>query len=87
MLAFLASQHHNLHMALLTLGLGGSAMTFVQVYPGIRRGMLLASLAVVVMNVRSLQRRPATSAMRVLIVGFSVLTVGVAVWSVIRFGL
>ncbi len=62
-------------------------MTFMQVYPGIRRGMLLASLAVVVLNVRSLQRRPATSAMRVLIVGFSVLTVGVAVWSLIRFGL
>ncbi len=86
MLAFLASQHHNLHMALLTLGLGGSGLTFIRLYPGIRRGMLLASLAVVAVNLRSLQRRPATSAMRVVVVGFSVLTVGVIVWSLIRFG-
>jgi len=85
-LAFLASQHHNLHMVLLTLGLGGSGMTFMQVYPGLRRGMLLASLTLVAVNLRSLQRHSATSAMRAVVVGSSALTVGVIVWSLIRFG-
>jgi hypothetical protein len=86
-LAFLASQHHNVHMALLTVGLGGSGMTFMQVYPGIRRGMLLASLAMVALNLRSLKRRPMASAMRRTVLGFSVLTIVLAVWSVIRLGL
>lgn len=57
LLALLASQHHNVHMALLTIGLGGSGMTFMQVYPGIRRGMLLLSVALVAVNLRSVQRR------------------------------
>lgn len=48
--------------------------------------MLLASLAVVAVNLRSLQRRSAAPAMRVVVVGFSVLTVGIIVWSLIRFG-
>jgi hypothetical protein len=86
-LAFLASQHHNIHMVLLTLGLGGSGMTFLQVYPGIRRGMLLASLVVVALNLRSLKRRPMTSVMRRLVVIFSVLTAALVVWSLARFGI
>jgi hypothetical protein len=86
-LAFLASQHHSVHMALLTLGLGGSGMTFMQIYPGIRRGMLLVALATVALNLRSLQRRPMTSAMRGTVLGFSVLTIALVVWSVIRLGL
>ena len=86
-LAFLASQHHNVHMALLTVGLGGSGMTFIRVYPGVRRGMLLASLAVVVVNLNSLRRRPMTTATRGIVVGFSVLTVALIVWSLIRFGI
>ena len=86
-LAFLASQHHNLHMVLLTLGLGGSGMTFMQVYPGIRRGMLLISLGTVVVNLRSLRRGRTIGAMRAVIAGFSVLTLGLIVWSLTRFGL
>ncbi len=84
-LAFLASQHHNLHMVLLTLGLGGSGMTFMQIYPGIRRGMLLVSLGTVVVNLRSLRRT--RGAIRAAIAGFSVLTLGLLVWSLVRFGL
>jgi hypothetical protein len=87
LLAFLASQHHNVHMALLTLGLGGSGMTFMTVYPGIRRAMLLLSLSIVVVNLRSLLRQPAPPTMRTVVAGFSVLTLGTIVWSLIRFGL
>jgi hypothetical protein len=86
-LAFLTSQHHNLHMVLLTFGLGGSGMTFMQVYPSVRRGMMVLSLAAVAMNLSSLRRRPAPPSIRVLIVGSSVLTVGVIAWSLLRFGL
>ena len=86
-LAFLAGQHHNLHLALLTLGLGGSGMTFMEVYPSIRRGMLVMSLVVVAVNLRSVRRAPATFAMRALIVGSSGLTLGVIAWSLLRFGL
>ncbi len=86
-LAFLASQHHNLHMALLTLGLGGSGMTFMQIYPGIRRGMLLLSLGTVVVNWRSLRQGRTTGVMRAAIASFSVLTLGLILWSLIRFGL
>lgn len=40
--AFLASSHHTLHMALVSIGIGGSSLLFG---PGIRRAMLLVSLA------------------------------------------
>lgn len=87
LLAFLASQHHNVHMALLTLGLGGSGMTFMKVYPGVRRAMLLLSLLVVAVNLKSLRRQSAPPAMRAAVVGLSVLTIGVIAWSLSRLGL
>lgn len=86
-LASLASQHHNVHMALLTLGLSESGITFMQVYPNVRRGMLLVSFAAVAMNLRSLRRQSPPPSMRLVIVGFSVITVVVIVWSLVRFGL
>lgn len=86
-LAFLAGQHHNLHMALLALGVGGSGLTFMQVYPGLRRGLLVLSLAVVAVNLRSVQRGPMTVPMRALVLVTSGLTLGFVAWSLIRFGL
>ena len=87
LLAFAASQHHNLHMALIALGLGGSGMTFMRVYPGIRRGMLLASVVMAAVSLRSIHHGRANPAMRTLTIGFSVLTLAIIAWSVIRFGL
>jgi hypothetical protein len=86
-LAFLASQHHNVHMVLLAVGLGGSGMAFMRAYPGIRRGMLIVSLGVVVVNLNSLRRGRVSAAMRVIVMGFSLLTVALLAWSVVRFGL
>lgn len=87
LLAFLATQHHNLHMILLTLGLGGSTLAFMQAYPSVRRGMLLVSLAIVALNLRSLRRAGGPGGMRLAVLGFSVLTVVIAAWSVVRLGL
>ncbi len=66
-LAFLAGQHHNLHTLLLALGLGSAGMTFIQAYPVIRGGMLLLSLGMVVLNVRSLRRRTMSPGIRVVV--------------------
>jgi hypothetical protein len=87
LLAFAASQHHNLHMALLALGLGGSGMTFMQVYPGVRRVMLAVSVTMMVVGVRSVFRRPASPQMRLVTIAFSALTLAIIGWSLIRFGL
>ena len=87
LLAFLASQHHNVHMALIALGVGSSGMTFMTVYPGLRRAMLLVSLIMVIVNLRSFRHRSAPPAMRIAVLGVSLLTAGVIVWSLARFGL
>ncbi len=84
-LAFLASQHHNLHMLLLTFGLGGAGMSFIQV-PGVRRAMLLLSLGMVALSLASL-RRAAGTGMRALIIASAAVTLGLVTWSVLRLGL
>ncbi len=85
-LAFLASQHHTLHMLLFTMGLGGAGMSFMTMFPLVRRVMLLMSLAtvgVIVYQVRD-SKRPAS--MRIM-GGMSILlTLGLLVWSVLQFG-
>ena len=43
-LAFLASQHHTLHMLILSFGMGTAGMSFMAMYPDVRRGMLAISL-------------------------------------------
>jgi 1,4-dihydroxy-2-naphthoate octaprenyltransferase len=84
-LAFLASQHHTLHMLLFSLGMGSAGMSFLAIFPTIRRVMLLISLAmvgVIFYQVRD-PRRP--TAMR-LLGGVSILlTLGLLIWSVIQF--
>jgi hypothetical protein len=85
-LAFVASQHHNIHMLAIALGLGGAGASFMQSYPAIRRVMLLVSIGMVVFTLISLRRRPVSPGMRVWVVLFSILTIGIVVWSVARFG-
>ena len=43
-LALLASQHHTLHMLVLSFGPGTAGMSFMTMYPNIRRGMLTIAL-------------------------------------------
>jgi hypothetical protein len=86
-LAFQASQHHTLHMMLFAVGLGGVGMSFMTMFPVVRRVMLLMSLAmvgVIVCQVRD-PRRP--SPMRIM-GGLSILlTLGLLIWSVMQFGI
>lgn len=53
--AFLAGSHHALHMMLLSVGLGGSAL-FLS--PALRRGMLVVSLAMTLLSAWWLLRKP-----------------------------
>jgi hypothetical protein len=85
-LAFLASQHHNLHMLLLAIGLGGAGMTFMATFPLVRRVMLLMSLAMVAaMGYQARDAKRPTS-MRITAAISIVVTVGLVVWSIIQFG-
>lgn len=53
--AFLAGSHHALHMMLLSVGLGSSAVFFS---PGLRRAMLAASLLMSALSVWWFVRKP-----------------------------
>jgi len=86
-LAFLATQHHNLHMLLIAIGIGGAGMGFMTMFPVVRRIMLLMSLAMVGLMVYRARdsRRPAS--MRILNIVSVLVTLGLAGWSVSQFGL
>ena len=86
-LAFLASQHHTLHMLLFTLGMGSAGMSFMTMFPVVRRVMLLMSLAmlgVIGYQVRD-QKRPIP--MRIMGGVSMLLTLGLLIWSVMQFGI
>lgn len=86
-LAFLASQHHTLHMLLLAFGLGEAGMQFMTAAPAVRDAMLgmsLAMVGVIAYQIRD-PRRPAST--RVMGVISIIATLGLAAWSVARFGL
>lgn len=53
--AFLAGSHHTLHMLLLGVGLGTSSVFFS---PGLRRAMLVVSLAMTALSAWWLLRQP-----------------------------
>ncbi|MBT3307125.1 MAG: hypothetical protein HN377_11680 [Alphaproteobacteria bacterium] len=86
-LAFLASQHHNLHMVLLSIGLGGAGTSFVTTFPLVRRGMLLLSLAMVAMIGYRMCGAKRPRSMRIAGAISIIITLGLAVWSVMQFGL
>ena len=85
-MAFLASQHHNLHMLLLAFGLGSAGTSFMTTFPLVRRAMLLMSLAMV--GVIGYQVRDANRAASMRIIGAIsfVVTLGLVVWSIMSFG-
>jgi hypothetical protein len=86
-LAFLASQHHALHMLLLTVGLGTAGVSFLTMYPAIRRSMLIVSLVVAAALAFYATRPGRTRAVRMtqmLSVAATLILVG---WSVSEYGL
>ena len=86
-LAFLASQHHTLHMLLLAVGVGGASMSFMQAFPLVRRFMLLVSLVMAAVTAYQTLRRHRPTQMKVM-GGISVaLTLGLVAWSTLQFGL
>lgn len=86
LLAFLASQHHTIMMTLFAFGLSDAAMSFMTAAPVVRDAMLgmsLAMVAVVAWQIKD-RRRPrpvrVTGAVSILV------TLALAAWSIIRFG-
>jgi len=85
-LAFLGSQHHNLMMLLFALGLGTSGMSLMTEHPLVRDAMLAVSLVMVAAIAYQISRpnRPTTT--RVIGALSILLTLGMAAWSMLRFG-
>ena len=86
-LAFLASQHHNLHMLLFAIGIGGAGTSFMTMVPLVRRVMLLMSLVMVGMVVYQVRDPKRPISMRIMGGVSILLTLGLLIWSVIQFGL
>ena len=86
-LAFLASQHHTLHMLLLAVGVGGAGMSFMTTFPLLRRAMLLMSLGMVGAIVYQVWGPKRPLSVRIM-GGVSILaTLGLVTWSLVQFGL
>ena len=86
-LAFLASQHHTLHMLVVALGIGSAGMSFMVMFPLVRRAMLLMSLVmagVIVNQARDPKRPPSV---RILGGVSALVTVGLMLRSILQFGL
>lgn len=86
LLAALASQHHLLHMILLTSGFGGAGMSFLVVNPALRRSMLILSLVMLGITAYRALRRPPPMPGRLLIGASAVATLRFVAWSVARLG-
>ena len=83
--AFLASQHHSLHM-LLMFGLGGAGVGFMGADPTVRRVMLLVALVMAGVTAYLLVRHRPPLAQRVVNLVSIVLTLGLLIWSISQFG-
>lgn len=86
-LAFLSSQHHNLMMMLFALGLGDASMSFMTEVPLVRTAMLVMSLVMVAAVTYQISKPSRPMAMRVTGALSILFTLGIAGWSVLRFGL
>jgi hypothetical protein len=86
LLAFLASQHHTLHMLLFAVGMGGAGASFMTMFPLVRRAMLLMSLAMVVLMAYRAISAKYSKAMRLVNAGSVLVTLGLVGWSVVQFG-
>lgn len=87
LLAFLATQHHNLMMLLFAVGLGNAGMSLVTELPLVRDVMLGISLAMVTVIGYQILRPNIPTAMRIRGTLSILVTLGLAGWSVLHFGL
>lgn len=86
LLAAGASQHHLLHLLLLTVGVGGTGVGFMTLYPAVRRAMLLLSVVLLGVSLVRAARRPPSAVGRLLLGASLVATLGLVAWSVAQFG-
>ncbi len=86
-LAFLASQHHALHMLVLAFGMGGASTSLMTTAPLLRRAMLSMSLVMVAVMAYQMWRGKRGKALRILNAVSIVITLGLMAWSVKQFGL
>ena len=86
-LAFLASQHHNLHMLLLLLGLSAASTSFLTANPLLRRGMLLMSLLLTALTAYNIRRHKQAGIIRTLSELSILISLGFIAWTVYQFGL
>jgi hypothetical protein len=86
-LAFLSTQHHNLMMLLLALGLGDAGMSVMTDVPLVRTAMLVVSLVMVGAIGYEISRRGRPRAMRITGALSILFTLGLAGWSLLHFGL
>ncbi len=86
-LAFLGSQHHNLMMLLLALGLGNAGMSLTTEVPIVRPVMLCLSPVMVAAIGYQISKPNRPWAMRVAGALSMLFTLGIVVWSVSHFGL
>ncbi len=84
-MAFLATQHHNLHMMLVALGLGTAGLSFLT-SPLVRYAMYALSVAAVGVTVQQLRRHWHSLPLRIAGVGSILLTAGLLAWSVTQSG-
>jgi hypothetical protein len=86
-LAFLASQHHNLHMLLFMLGLSSAAsMSFLAASPVIRRGMLLMSILMIGLTFYNVMRHKQTGIIRTMSALSIPISFVIIAWTVFQFG-
>ena len=86
-LAFLASQHHTLHMLVLAFGMGGASTSLMTTAPLLRRTMLAMSLVMVAVMGYQLWRGGRAKSLRITNAISIVVTLGLVAWSVRQFGL
>ena len=86
-LAFLASQHHMLHMLLLAVGVGGASASLMTAIPLFRRVMLAMTLVMVVVMGYRMGDSNRPKSMRLLNAVSIVVSLGLVAWSIAQFGL
>ncbi len=87
LLAFLASQHHALHMLLLAAGLGGASASTMTAVPLVRRAMVVMSLAMVAVMAYQMRDARRPKSVRVMNAVSILGTLGLVAWSILQFGL
>ena len=73
-------------MLLLSIGMGGAATSFITAVPLVRRVMLLLSLAMVAVIGYQMRDAGRPRSMRIMGAISIMVTLGLAVWSIMRFG-